>query len=258
MQKVAWRRSESDHDQCRRLGGRSGPPGALADQSSPRNPTQHSADGSSRSFLERPRFSRGRARLVSPRCREGCQSKKELHKHNLSEVRADFWDWRWTTPGGASGAAPGELRAPGMGVQRRSKTSARTFESLGLCRFCSQPSRGLVLVFPHPASFLSPSSPLLFLLRRPWGAPICETVATFVGSWEVQRSGVLRTSERDLAVPGGAAICATVATFVSSWEVQRELLGGPAERRLTNIHARPRGFLGRCHLRNRRHFRELL
>ena len=63
-------------------------------------------------------------------------SKEKRHKHKLSEVRADFLDRRWTDPppwraerarGGAGGAA--------RGSRRRSKKSARTSESLCLCRF---------------------------------------------------------------------------------------------------------------------------
>ena len=69
--------------------------------------------------------------------------------------------------------------------------------------------------------------------RRPRGAATCATVATFVSSWEGQRSDVLRKSERDLADPGGAAIRATVATFVSSWVGQRRDA-------LTHIRSRPR------------------
>ena len=85
------------------------------------------------------------------------------------------------------------------------------------------------------------------------GAANCETVAKFVGSWEAQRSRVVRKSERSLAVPGagtakpsqvsvtpgrpsitvphadqneaspslGAANCAAVASFGGSWEAQR-------------------------------------
>ena len=43
-------------------------------------------------------------------------------------------------------------------------------------------------------------------LRRPrrlWGAAICETVATCVGSWEVQRRDVLRGSEEASPSLGG-------------------------------------------------------
>ena len=47
------------------------------------------------------------------------------------------------------------------------------------------------------------------------GAAKCETVATFVGSWQVQRSRVIRKSDL------GAANCETVASFVGSWEAQR-------------------------------------
>ena len=53
------------------------------------------------------------------------------------------------------------------------------------------------------------------------GAAKCATVATFVGSWEVQRSGASNGHCRDLAAPWGAAKCASVATFVGSWEAQR-------------------------------------
>ena len=88
--------------------------------------------------------------------------------------------------------------------------------------------------------------------RRPWGAAICESVATFVGSWEAQPSGVgchadpVETSRRLWGLrsaqlsplswaPGrpsgvvsyadqneaspslGAANCETVATFVGPW-----------------------------------------
>ena len=52
------------------------------------------------------------------------------------------------------------------------------------------------------------------------GAANCESVATFVGSWEVHRIGVLRTSELDLAVSGGAT-CELVAILAGSWEVPR-------------------------------------
>ena len=45
--------------------------------------------------------------------------------------------------------------------------------------------------------------------------------ATFVGSREVQRTGVSNGHCRDLAAPWGAAKCASVATIVGSWEVQR-------------------------------------
>ena len=39
------------------------------------------------------------------------------------------WIGVWAPPGGASGATPGALRAPGRGVRRRSRKSARTSES---------------------------------------------------------------------------------------------------------------------------------
>ena len=57
--------------------------------------------------------------------------------------------------------------------------------------------------------------------RRPWGAAICETVAAFVGSREVQRSGMSNGHSRGLAGPWGVAKGATVATFVGFWEAQR-------------------------------------
>ena len=86
------------------------------------------------------------------------------------------------------------------------------------------------------------------------GAADCETGAAFVDRWDVQRSGVVRASEWDLAVPGGlrtaklsplsraaggssgvtpyadqneaspflgAATCKAAATFVGSWGYQR-------------------------------------
>ena len=46
----------------------------------------------------------------------------------------------------------------------------------------------------------------------------CEAVAAFVGSWEVQRSDVLKASELDRASLG-AANCDAVETFVGSWGV---------------------------------------
>ena len=88
--------------------------------------------------------------------------------------------------------------------------------------------------------------------RRPPGAAICETDATFEGCWGVQRSEAPPRFRLDLAIPGwlrsaklsplsraaggpsgvtsygdsdltspslgGAAICETVPTFVGSWE----------------------------------------
>ena len=52
------------------------------------------------------------------------------------------------------------------------------------------------------------ASPLLppasyFPLAAPWVAAICAAAATFVGSWEAQRRGVLRGSQLCLAVPRG-------------------------------------------------------
>ena len=54
--------------------------------------------------------------------------------------------------------------------------------------------------------------------RGSLGAAICAAVATFVGSWEVQRSGVVDRSRRDLADPWGVANCAIVArTYVRAY-----------------------------------------
>ena len=87
------------------------------------------------------------------------------------------------------------------------------------------------------------------------GATICSTVATSAGSWEGQRSRVLRRSHRDLAAPrglrsaelsplslaqitsrprcaSGAATYAIVANLV--------LLGAPPQWRPTQITLRPR------------------
>ena len=70
------------------------------------------------------------------------------------------------------------------------------------------------------------------------GACSCETVAAFMGSWEVQRSGTAKLTSR-LGAPGrssgvmsharqnetstslGAAKCETVATAVGFWVAQR-------------------------------------
>ena len=52
------------------------------------------------------------------------------------------------------------------------------------------------------------------------GAANCETVAKFVGSWEAQRSRVVRKSERSLAVPG-AGNCETDTGFGGSCEAQQ-------------------------------------
>ena len=57
--------------------------------------------------------------------------------------------------------------------------------------------------------------------RRPLGGCDLRIWSIFVGPWEVQRRCVFRRSPLDLAVPWGAAICETVATFVGSWEAQR-------------------------------------
>eukprot|EP00959_Pyramimonas_sp_CCMP1952_P271338 5672511-Pyramimonas_sp.AAC.1 len=49
------------------------------------------------------------------------ENSSAIIRHKLVALRADFLDPRRTPPGGAPGAAPGALRAPGRGVQRRSK-----------------------------------------------------------------------------------------------------------------------------------------
>ena len=64
------------------------------------------------------------------------------------------------------------------------------------------------------------------------GAAKCETVATFGGSWEDQRSGVICKPERDLPVPGGCEL--------RNCRWFRWLLGGPAEWCHTQIRMRPR------------------
>ena len=56
--------------------------------------------------------------------------------------------------------------------------------------------------------------------RRPQGSANCEAVATFVGSWGIQRSAVLRGSRWDLAVPGGCEVRNRCRL--------RGFLGGPA------------------------------
>ena len=62
---------------------------------------------------------------------------------------------------------------------------------------------------------------------RPWGAAICETVATFVGSWEGKQSDVLPESEEASPSLEGAN-WETVAAFVGSWEAQQsDVLRGP-------------------------------
>ena len=60
----------------------------------------------------------------------------------------------------------------------------------------------------------------------------CETAATFEGSWEVQRGGVICKPERDLPVPGGCEL--------RNCRWFRWLLGGPAEWCHTQIRMRPR------------------
>eukprot|EP00959_Pyramimonas_sp_CCMP1952_P312087 6532001-Pyramimonas_sp.AAC.1 len=48
--------------------------------------------------------------------------------------------------------------------------------------------------------------------RHPWGAAICETVATFGGCWGGQHSLHSRRIEMGPRHPWGVAICETVAT----------------------------------------------
>ena len=72
-------------------------------------------------------------------------------------------------------------------------------------------------------------------LRRPrcrWGAAICETVATFVGSWEGQQSGGPRGPEEAPPSLGGCDL--------RNCRHFRGLLGGPAEWGLTQTQIRPR------------------
>eukprot|EP00959_Pyramimonas_sp_CCMP1952_P165601 3461426-Pyramimonas_sp.AAC.1 len=56
--------------------------------------------------------------------------------------------------------------------------------------------------------------------RRPWGAAICETVATFAASCGAQRSGYPRRTQMGPRHPWGAAICEVVATFEACWGAQ--------------------------------------
>ena len=51
-------------------------------------------------------------RTTGPNSRFHLSKNKKRHKQKLSEVRADFLERRRAPPGGASGAAPGALRAP--------------------------------------------------------------------------------------------------------------------------------------------------
>ena len=82
------------------------------------------------------------------------------------------------------------------------------------------------------------------------GVAFRETVATFVGSWEVQRSGVLRISEWDLAVPGGLR---SAKLRPLSWAPGRSsALVSYAHQNETSPS------LGGCDPRNCRHFRGLL
>eukprot|EP00959_Pyramimonas_sp_CCMP1952_P470335 9496480-Pyramimonas_sp.AAC.1 len=56
--------------------------------------------------------------------------------------------------------------------------------------------------------------------RHPWGAAICEAVATFHCCWGGQQS---EHSPRiqSIAIPDGAAICEVVATFQGCWGCQK-------------------------------------
>ena len=64
------------------------------------------------------------------------------------------------------------------------------------------------------------------------GAANCETAATFVGPWVVQRSGVIRRSECGVAAPEGCEL--------RNCRWFRWLLGSPAECCHTQIRMRPR------------------
>eukprot|EP00959_Pyramimonas_sp_CCMP1952_P064789 1352856-Pyramimonas_sp.AAC.2 len=55
-------------------------------------------------------------------------------------------------------------------------------------------------------SFSLPRPPA-FSCAAPWVAAKCAIVATFVGFWEAQRSGVVNRPSRDLAAPWVAAKC---------------------------------------------------
>ena len=70
--------------------------------------------------------------------------------------------------------------------------------------------------------------------RRPWGATICDTGATFVSSWEGQRSGVLRTPRLDLAASWGLRYAK-----MSQLSVAPGRSGGVVS--YTQIRMRPRG-----------------
>ena len=89
--------------------------------------------------------------------------------------------------------------------------------------------------------------------RRPRGAAICETVATFEGCRWAQRSEAPPQIHTRPRHPWGAAICEAVATFVSSLEGQHSgVLRTPIARR-------PWGGRGwGCDQRSCRHFRGLL
>ena len=64
------------------------------------------------------------------------------------------------------------------------------------------------------------------------GAANCETAATFVGSWQVQRVGVICRPRRNFPVPGGCEL--------RNCRWFRWLLGSPAECCHTQIRMRPR------------------
>ena len=57
--------------------------------------------------------------------------------------------------------------------------------------------------------------------RHPWGAVICETVATFEGCWRAQWSEAPPRIQIRTRQPWAAAICETAATFEGFWEVRR-------------------------------------
>ena len=102
-----------------------------------------------------PRLARLLARIASASPLQQ-SDKKKRHKQKLSEVRADFLDLRWTPL--AAPLAPPLARGArqGGGVQRRFWKSARTSDSLCLCR----------LFFLDHRTRPSPRPPPLLLLQR--------------------------------------------------------------------------------------------
>ncbi|CAK0911499.1 unnamed protein product [Prorocentrum cordatum] len=83
-----------------------------------------------------PRASRASAPATSRSCsstreRRGAGPGSSDHEHATAEVLSEFLGLTPGPRGGESGAAPGALRAPGRGAQRRSRGSARASESFG-------------------------------------------------------------------------------------------------------------------------------